>query len=188
MPKAKPTQVIVHRIELQETERATLEAALAGRFVTNGVSAIGSVFSGLGAALAPFSGVLTALGALWIADRTLGEIQEIAEKAIETATDYIFPQMKTAQDMYMFIPGWLSSHNNHWGKMCSKSYEVDDYLREHKAYYFLFLRWKDFIAAMKTRYQAGGKDRVELERLDMAKHWISFYPTNSYLNDIKSNT
>ena len=35
MPKAAPTQVIVHRIELQETERAMLEAAVASYSVRN---------------------------------------------------------------------------------------------------------------------------------------------------------
>ena len=33
MPKARPTQVIVHRIELQEKERDLLEAAVAGKVV-----------------------------------------------------------------------------------------------------------------------------------------------------------
>ena len=70
MSKAKPTQVIVHRIELQETERAALEAALAGKFVTNGVSAAWSVLTGIGTFLAPFGGVLTALFALWAVDKT----------------------------------------------------------------------------------------------------------------------
>lgn len=40
MPKAAPTQVIVHRIELQETERGMVEAALAAysfRSVSKGI-------------------------------------------------------------------------------------------------------------------------------------------------------
>jgi len=35
MPKAKPTQVIVHRIELQETERDMLETIVVGKTVKN---------------------------------------------------------------------------------------------------------------------------------------------------------
>ena len=35
MPKAKPTQVIVHRIELQEKERDMLEVYIAGKTVRN---------------------------------------------------------------------------------------------------------------------------------------------------------
>lgn len=80
MPKAKPTQVIVHRIELQETERAAVEAALAGKFVTNGVTAAGSVLSGIGGLLAPFGGVLTAVFALWAADKTWDMAKEAGEE------------------------------------------------------------------------------------------------------------
>ena len=35
MPKSKPTQVIVHRIELQEKERDALEAIVAGQVTKN---------------------------------------------------------------------------------------------------------------------------------------------------------
>jgi len=35
MPKAKPTQVIVHRIELQEKERELMETYVAGKTVRN---------------------------------------------------------------------------------------------------------------------------------------------------------
>ena len=35
MPKAKPTQVIVHRIELQEKEREMMETYVAGKTVKN---------------------------------------------------------------------------------------------------------------------------------------------------------
>jgi hypothetical protein len=80
MPKAKPTQVIVHRIELQQSERDALEAALLGRFATNAVSSAGHVLTGIGNLLVPFSGVLTAFGALWIGDRSLEMVREDGER------------------------------------------------------------------------------------------------------------
>ena len=80
MPKSSPDQVIVHRIELQQTERDALEAALAGKFVTNAVSAVGDVLTGFGAMLAPFTPVLGALAAVWIGDRTLDMIKADAEE------------------------------------------------------------------------------------------------------------
>ena len=89
MPKAQPTQVIVHRIELQQTERDTLEAALAGRFVTNAVSATGQVFTGLGNLLSPFRDVFTAIGALWLADKTLDQIKETWQASIEAGQSWI---------------------------------------------------------------------------------------------------
>ena len=49
MPKAKPTQVIVHRIELQEKERDMLEAVVAGQTVKNVVVPV-AVVGGVGSA------------------------------------------------------------------------------------------------------------------------------------------
>lgn len=80
MPKAKPDQVIVHRIELQKSEREALEAALAGKFVTNGIQAAGSVLSGIGNMLAPFGVVFGALAALWIGDRTFDAVKDDAKR------------------------------------------------------------------------------------------------------------
>ena len=47
MPKAKPTQVIVHRLELQQTEREMLETFVVGKTLKNlvePVAAIGAVW------------------------------------------------------------------------------------------------------------------------------------------------
>ena len=49
MPKAKPTQVIVHRIELQEKERDALEALVVGNTVKNVVVPV-ALTAGVGAA------------------------------------------------------------------------------------------------------------------------------------------
>lgn len=89
MPKAKPTQIIVHRIELQQSERDTLEAALAGRFVTNAVSGLGSVITGLGNLLTPFTGVLTAIGALYLADKTLEELKEAWDDSVQWGQSWL---------------------------------------------------------------------------------------------------
>ena len=49
MPKAKPTQVIVHRIELQEKEREALDAWIAGKTLKNvGIAAAGASVPVLG--------------------------------------------------------------------------------------------------------------------------------------------
>ncbi len=49
MPKAKPTQVIVHRIELQEKERDMLTAYVGGSVVKNAVVPL-SIAAGVGSA------------------------------------------------------------------------------------------------------------------------------------------
>lgn len=50
MPKSKPTQVIVHRIELQEKERDMLEAVVAGQTVKN-VVVPAAIVGGVGSAV-----------------------------------------------------------------------------------------------------------------------------------------
>ena len=107
LPKAKPNQVIVHRIELQETERATLEAALAGRFVTNAAQAGASLLRGIGAALSPFSGVLSTLAALWIADKSIEEIVEAVGTLTETA-DLLYDSGVQANGVYSATVAWLN--------------------------------------------------------------------------------
>lgn len=47
MPKAKPDQVVVHRIELQEKEREMLEAYVGGTVVKNMVSPL-AIAAGVG--------------------------------------------------------------------------------------------------------------------------------------------
>jgi len=47
LPKAKPDQVIVHRIELQETERDALELFIASNAAKNVMDGVGNLFSSL---------------------------------------------------------------------------------------------------------------------------------------------
>ena len=107
MPKAKPDQVIVHRIELQQSERDAMEAALAGKFITNGISAVGNVLGGLGQALVPFSGAISALAALWIADRTIDEIVD-AVKETKEGVELLYDSAKQANGTYSATVAWLN--------------------------------------------------------------------------------
>ena len=199
-PKARSTQVITHRIELQETERATLEAALAGRFVTNSVGALGSVFSGIGSALAPFSGAFTALTALWIADKTFDEIKEIAGNLKDKAVEVLFPQLGTAQEMYSFIVGWLQAQHGNGGysAIMANDYEVTEHLTEQGAYPFLINAFREFMRHIRTLYSArhlpagadpleenpGGRAWHNFIQTSPSKWWISFYTVQAYAQDI----
>ena len=127
MPKAKPDQVIVHRIELQETERATLEAALAGRFVTNAAQAAGNLLNGVGNALTPFAGAISALAALWIADKSIEEIIEavkVTKKAGEDLSDWISPE-KT-RSTFEYIVAYFTACDG-WNGVISRGSELMDY-------------------------------------------------------------
>ena len=107
MPKAKPDKVIVHRIELQETERATLEAALAGRFVTNAAQAGASLLSGIGAALSPFTGAFQILAGAWVAGRTWDEIVEVILDPI--VDELQRPVLEKYAGDYAMIVAWLNA-------------------------------------------------------------------------------
>ena len=117
MPKSKPNQVIVHRIELQQSERDMLELAVAGRTATNAVSAIGAVFSGIGTMLAPFAPAFGALTALWIGDRTLDAVREDAERRKQEIEDE-YAESKSTYDA--LISAWLNAKfaEGGWDAIC----------------------------------------------------------------------
>jgi len=119
MPKAKPTQVIVHRIELQESERDMLELAVIGNVATNAVSAAGAIFSGVGNMLAPFAPAFGALAALWIGDRTLDLVkQDAEERKAEIEREYA--DGKSIYDT--IIAAWLNAKyaEGGWDAVCSQ--------------------------------------------------------------------
>ena len=203
VPKARSDQVITHRIELQETERATLEAALAGRFVTNSVGALGSVFSGIGAALVPFSGAFTALTALWIADKSFDELKVLAEAVRDEAVEHFFPQLGNAEEQYSFIVGWLEAQhsNNGYNSVMSNSYEVTDHLESEGAYPFLITRFREFINWVSQLYQdrhstdpdplapnPGGRRWHDFISQPPQRRWLGFYPLTAYAQEIKEAT
>ena len=119
MPKAKPSQVIVHRIELQESEREMVELAVAGNVLTNAVSAAGSVFAGIGSMLAPFAPAFGALTALWIGDRTLDAVREDGERRKQEIEDE-YAESKPINDA--IISAWLNAKyaEGGWDAVCSR--------------------------------------------------------------------
>lgn len=129
-PKARPSSVIVHRIELQETERTIVETALAGQFVTNALSGVGSVLGGFATMLGPFSGAISALAALWIADRTLDEIIEAARKSGEDIKSKHEEEYHTQASKHMeYFSAWLSANyeNGGWAAICNPE-NIQEYL------------------------------------------------------------
>lgn len=107
MGKRKPDQVITHRIELQESERATLEAALAGRFVSNIVTSAGSLLAGAGALLKPFEGAITAIAAIWLADKTIDQLKAVVEGSIDAVQSIIVRNNDTGD--YQEVCAWFEA-------------------------------------------------------------------------------
>ena len=175
MPKAKPTQVIVHRIELQETERATLEAALAGNFVTNAVSAAGSVFSGIGQALAPFSGVLTAIGAAYIAEKGVSGIIDAAKVVKENIPTYD-PQNQS--DAYAFLMSFLQA-NPEWDKLGGKLSQLKTDLEKMKASPLLILKLQQWMKAVTMTRRTSNSWPND----SPAKSFVGFYSAQEFALD-----
>ena len=188
MPKAKPTQVIVHRIELQESERTTLDLALAGKFATNGISAVGSVLAGVGTMLAPFSGALTALAALWIADRTIEEVIESvkdhAQKTREQAGTWI-TEKSGMIGYYELISAWLNMMMGRggWPMIFQEFSGFVQMMQAQKVPQFLIDRFTQIIQTMSDLDQgqtAGGN----IEDHSPDEWWTLFYPMDEYENEI----
>lgn len=188
MPKRKPCQVITHRIELQETERAALEAALAGRFVTNAVGAVGSVFTGVGAALAPFAGAFSALTALWIADRTLPEIIEnVKEKSgiIKGAGEDLFTWVNPSKQAhaYQYIVAYLKAcsgwANGEHSVMNRLGHLVKD-LQGMGANPILLNKLFAWSKVVKAHFNSN----KAWPNQSPPASWVKFYPPRDYMADL----
>lgn len=112
MPKSKPDQVVVHRIELQKSERDALEAALAGRFLTNAVSSVGSVLTGIGSMLAPFTPAFGAIAAALIAERGVSAVAAAGESIVE---DIIVNNEIERSGGYQTVVSWLQAQYDDGG-------------------------------------------------------------------------
>ena len=167
--------MIVHRLELQETERAALEAALAGNFVTNAVSAAGNVLTGFGNMLAPFTGVLTAIGAAYIAEKGLTGMVATIDKVKETIPLY---NPKNQASTYEYLVSFLQA-NPDWDSLGSKLGGLRSTLEEMKASPILLtklLQWTKTIQYAKAK-------NGSWPPASPAKHWISFYSPQDFLSD-----
>lgn len=102
MPKAKPSLeggVIVHRIELQESERDTLKLFLMGKTVTNGLNGAGTLLNGL-------SPIIAAIVAWWVAQFTFEEFKQWIDDNIGAIRSAHFPHVAEAWD---YIDNGLAS-------------------------------------------------------------------------------
>lgn len=186
MPKAKPTQVIVHRLELQQTERDALEAALAGNFATNAVSAVGSVLTGMGNLLKPFEGVLTAIGALWIAEKGASAILDAAETTIEEGgkiIDFLNPSKQ--QDAYQYICAFLNACSGWDGdenSVVKKGGKLAQDLKEMNAHPILLGKYQGWMKTVQFEYHKTGS----WPEVDPARSWKMYYPSSAYLSFLKA--
>lgn len=167
MPKAKPDSVQSIRIELQETERAALEASLAAGGIAN-------LLHGIGAVLLPFQGAITAFAAAWLAGELADEVKEQLDKVVgglrgsiqePTAQNY---QEITAVLYPLSFP--LSSDDNSMLRSFSRGLP-DSTLRVRFNAFILQTEQVMFISEM------------EVQNLTPSESWSLFYPWDEMLND-----
>jgi len=179
MPKSKPDIVHSVRIELQETERATLEAALAGRFVTNAAMAAGNLLNGVGAALAPFSGALTALAAVWIADRTLEQIIADIEKTKEVVEEYwTWVSPSKTLETYQYITAFMLASQD-WPDLMSRRTELFSELATRNISPLLETKLNNFLKTGLMKFNTTGQWPPN----NPAKAWTQFYSVKEYYSD-----
>lgn len=167
MPKAKPDSVQSIRIELQETERAALEASLMAGGLSN-------ILHGLGAVLLPFQGAITALVAAWLAGEIVDEVKEELDKVVGGIRGSI--QEPTAQK-YQEISAVLyplsfplSSAENSMLRSFSRRLPNST----------LRVRFNAFIVQTE---QVMFISEMEMQNLTPAQAWSLFYPWDDMLND-----
>ena len=167
MPKAKPDSVQSIPIELQETERAALEASLAAGGIAN-------LLHGIGAVLLPFQGAITAFAAAWLAGELADEVKEQLDKVVgglrgsiqePTAQNY---QEITAVLYPLSFP--LSSDDNSMLRSFSRGLP-DSTLRVRFNAFILQTEQVMFISEM------------EVQTLTPSESWSLFYPWDEMLND-----
>jgi hypothetical protein len=79
MPKAKPTQVIVHRIELQEKERDMLETVAMAQAAKN-IALPAAVVGGVG--VASYVGYKAAKAAFGWTEDIIGDVKEMVDEGL----------------------------------------------------------------------------------------------------------
>lgn len=184
VPKAKPTQIIVHRLELQQSERDAFEAALAGNFATNAVSAAGSVLTGMGNLLKPFEGVLTAIGVAWLADKSLDAIVEGIDTALETGSvisDFLNPSKQ--QDAYQYICAYLQACSGWDGdenSVAKRGNHLFNELKKMNANPILLAKYQGFLKTVKFDFSRTG----QWPNSPPAKAWTSYYSPTTYAKDL----
>jgi len=96
MPKRRPTQVITHRIELQQSERDLLEAALIGNGMIRTVDALAPVFTTFADPVKLY-GLLTLLEAAGVIDTpvpTLIDAEDNVSAAVVAIKDFLGLQVE----------------------------------------------------------------------------------------------
>jgi hypothetical protein len=164
---------------------------LAGRFVTNAVSAAGSVLSGIGSALMPFQGALTAFAAAWIAERGVSGLLDAAAGAGDAAKTRAEDELADkGSEAQLAMAAWLTAtyENGGWHDICDSTFLNYTISRNIELRYVPFLgmeapQW--FIMRCSDFLKSICANRVEHEKFGDAPIdlWRQHYSHEQYGQD-----
>jgi hypothetical protein len=159
VPRAKPTEVIVHRIDMQPALKESVDAYLAANALTNALSAAGGLFTGVLAAFAPaLGGIVAAMiakeGIEEIASKVTNKFEEMGEAAAEP--------LREAGDYYQAIGRALAVHTGplfkpEWEELLSNVYgrPLDTMNKDVKWVYDAAFPFWSITSTMSSTYVRG---------------------------------
>jgi hypothetical protein len=169
MPKAKPDQVVVHRIELQQHERESLDNFLIGKTVTNAVGALGSVLSGLGPAIG-------AIVAAYIAKEGIDKFNDAWKNYFTKAGAQLAEPAQDEWDYYRAVASFLMAQSS----LADCEANINDLWKQLDGSTLVKPKFKRFVLKANTSGWADWQWGREA-----AMNWKAFYPPSELLEDAK---
>ena len=186
MPKPKPTEVIVHRIDLQPSLKDSMDAFLIGKTATNALQGVGTVLSAFG----PAASVL--LG-WYLADKALDEV-------IDAVTGYFSDKgREIAEDRY-------GDSKNHYQLVCATleaSADMPDLLAQEEGmveilkesggnFHPVFDAWVRFRSKLMIEFAQStyrGDNGVPWDGWGkpLKRRWMAFYPLGALIQEMKED-
>lgn len=177
-PKPKPTEVIVHRIDLQPSLKDSMDAFLIGKTATNALQGVGTILTAAGPALGVLMG-------WYLADRALDEVVDAITGAItKKVKEVVDDRYATQLGHYRLVMATLESCAN-LDDLKAQDDGVEEIIKgdgNFNPVYDAFIRFKNKIKSDKTIWM----DSANWGQ-PMAQRWKSFYPINALLDEIEQD-
>lgn len=182
MPKPKATEVIVHRLDMQPSLKDSVDTFLVGKTLTNAVSAVGSVLSGLGPAL----GVI----ATWyLADKALDTVtKEVTDFFKKKGREIADERYGDSLDHYKLVCSTLQASLN-WEELEAQTPGMVAILREGETNFEpVYDKWVLFRVKLMTEARAKKPDPPwQGWGEPMSQSWQNFYPVSALMKDMKAD-
>ena len=178
MPKPTPTEVIVHRLDLQPSLKDSMDAFLIGKTATNALQGVGTILSAAGPAL----GVLAAW---WIADKTLDQVvDEFTGYFEKKGKDIVEDRYGSELSKYQLVMATLESCSDHTD-FIAQYVGVIEILKgdgNFNPVYDAVTRFTLKIQSDKTVWM----DPANWGK-PMAQRWKGFYSVNALMEQVKAD-